>query len=72
MARRTVEDLLYVLFQAYWANCRYPIVLNTETKDYRVNGVDVRCAKVAEGENHRADLIETFSGTQPQILFCGR
>jgi hypothetical protein len=32
----------FTLFAAYWPACPYPIVLNTETLDYRHGGLDIR------------------------------
>ncbi|MFD2111271.1 hypothetical protein [Thiorhodococcus fuscus] len=37
------------LFTHYWPNCPYPIVLNTESKDFNFPGLDLRTSRVAEG-----------------------
>ncbi|MFM9834618.1 MAG: hypothetical protein ACKVOA_00770, partial [Methylophilaceae bacterium] len=48
----------FSLFARYWPNCPYPIVLNTETKDYSFKGLNIVCAKVAIGENRRLTWSE--------------
>jgi hypothetical protein len=48
----------FTLFARYWPNCPYPIVLNTETKDYSFKGLNIVCAKVAIGENRRLTWSE--------------
>ena len=64
----------FKLFKFYWPNCPYPIVLNTETRDYQYLGLDITCSKVSGGEKKRLgwseclmralDAIET-----PYILY---
>ena len=64
----------FKLFELYWPGCPYPIVLNTETKEYKYEGLDITCSKVALGESKRLgwseclmralDLVET-----PYILY---
>lgn len=42
----------FQLFRTYWAECPYPIVLNTETKDFTFSGLNVRSARTqATGRN---------------------
>lgn len=36
----------FTLLKAYWPDCRYPIVLNTETKIYAHEGLDIRPSAV--------------------------
>ena len=48
----------FSLFSRFWPNCHYPILLNTETKDYSFNGLNIVCAKVALGENRRLTWSE--------------
>jgi len=43
-------DPFFKLFSIFWPNCPFPIVLNTETKDYSYPGLNIRCTKVAQGE----------------------
>lgn len=43
----------FKLFKKYWPDCPYPIVLNTEHKDYHYPGLNIRAAKVAEGQSTR-------------------
>lgn len=51
-------DPFFKLFKSYWPSCPYPIVLNTETKDYSYPGLDINCSKVAEGEQRRLGWSE--------------
>ena len=51
----------FQLFARYWPGCPYPIVLNTETKDYRVAGMPVRAARVAEGASRRLTWSECLA-----------
>lgn len=64
----------FVLFQHYWPNCPYPIVLNTEKKDYSFHGLDIFCTKVAESESKRLTWSECLergldSIKTPYILY---
>ena len=64
----------FKLFKLFWPDCPYPIVLNTETKDYQYEGLNITCSMVAAGESGRIgwseclmralDVIET-----PYILY---
>ncbi len=64
----------FTLFSLYWPNCPYPIVLNTETKDFSFNGLTISSTKVAKNESkklgwsdclaHALDSIHT-----PYILY---
>lgn len=48
----------FTLFHRYWPDCVYPIVLNTETKDYSFNGLNISCTKVSSGESKRLGWSE--------------
>ncbi len=37
-----VWDLFFCAFREYWSDCNYPIVLNTESKQKKIAGLDVR------------------------------
>ena len=37
----------FKLFSTYWPDCPYPIVLNTETREFSYGGLDITCSKVA-------------------------
>jgi len=64
----------FKLFKFYWPECPYPIVLNTEMKDYHYHDLNITCSKVTFGEKKRLgwseclmralDAIET-----PYILY---
>lgn len=51
-------DPFFKLFKTYWPNCPYPIVLNTEKKDYSYPGLYIRCLKVAKGEQRKLSWSE--------------
>lgn len=58
------EDCWYPffeLFARYWPNCPYPIVLNTENKDYSFKGLNIVCTKVALNENRRLTWSECLA-----------
>ncbi len=48
----------FKLFSLYWPDCPYPIVLNTETKDYRYQSLDIVCSKVSVGDSKRIGWSE--------------
>lgn len=48
----------FTLFSLYWPNCPFPIVLNTEIKDFHFDGLNIQCTKVAVGENRRLTWSE--------------
>ncbi len=43
----------FILFNKHWPNCNYPILLNTEFKDYKFPGLDITCTKAHIGINER-------------------
>lgn len=43
----------FTLFARYWPDCPYPIVLNTETKDFGFPGLNITASRVAAGEPRR-------------------
>jgi len=51
-------DPFFKLFKTYWPDCPYPIVLNTETKEYKYEGLNIICSKVAAGESRRLGWSE--------------
>lgn len=57
----------FTLFQRYWPECPYPIVLNTETKDFRYDGLDIHCSKVAIGEARRLSWSECLASSLDSI-----
>lgn len=64
----------FTLFQRYWPECPYPIVLNTETKDFSFDGLDIHCSKVAVGEPNRLTWSECLARSldaieTPYILY---
>ncbi|MGZ8944564.1 MAG: hypothetical protein ACXW1W_03965 [Methylococcaceae bacterium] len=64
----------FTLFQRYWPDCPYPIVLNTETKDFQFTGLDIQCSKVAVGETRRLTWSECLARSldaieTPYILY---
>lgn len=46
------------LFNLYWPDCPFPIVLNTETKDYQYKSLDITCSKVSAGDATRIGWSE--------------
>ena len=43
------DDLWYPYFEIFknqWSDCRYPIILNTESKTYSHEGLDIKCLKL--------------------------
>ncbi|MCL5102487.1 MAG: hypothetical protein M1133_00035 [Armatimonadetes bacterium] len=52
----------FTLFKAYWPDCRQPIVLNTETKDFSFPGLNITCSKVGKG----------YRGARPPWGWCLR
>lgn len=43
------EDLWYPYFEIFknqWPDCKYPIILNTESKTYSHEGLDIKCLKL--------------------------
>jgi len=51
----------FQLFERYWPACPYPIVLNTETKAPRFDGLTVRAARVAVGAGRRLSWSECLA-----------
>ncbi len=57
----------FKLFQTYWPECAYPLVLNTETKTYQHPGLDIRSSCVAKGESRRLTWSECLMRCLDQI-----
>ncbi|WGS86790.1 hypothetical protein [Methylomonas sp. UP202] len=51
----------FTLFKRYWPNCPFPIVLNTELKGFELDGLNISCSKVAEGETRRLTWSECLA-----------
>ena len=51
----------FQLFATYWPNCPYPVVLNTETKDFRFPGVAIRASRVAREAKRRLTWSECLA-----------
>ena len=51
-------DPFFKLFKTFWPNCSYPIVLNTEKKDYSYPGLNIKCSKVSIGEERKLGWSE--------------
>ena len=51
----------FTLFAKFWPDCPYEIVLNTEHKDFAWPGLNVRAARVAEGETRRLTWSECLA-----------
>lgn len=48
----------FKLMSSYWPGCRYPILLNAETKSYAYPGLDIQASRIAAGP---ADSWPTWS-----------
>lgn len=64
----------FTLFRRYWPDCPYPIILNTETKDFQFGGLSIQCAQVAVGETRRLSWSECLARSldtidTPYILY---
>ncbi len=67
-------DPFFKLFKHFWNDCPYPIVLNTETKDYHFDGLNISCSKVSVGESRKLSWSECLargldSINTPYILY---
>lgn len=66
-------DPFFKLFKLYWPDCPYPIVLNTELKDYSCEGLNIRCTKVSLGEHKRLGwsecLIRALDSVDSEYIF---
>lgn len=67
-------DAFFKLFATFWPDCPFPIVLNTESKDYAYPGLNIHCTKVAQGEKRRLGwsecLMRALDGIHtPYILY---
>jgi hypothetical protein len=60
-------DPFFKLFHQYWPNCPYNIVLNTETKDYQFEGLNISCTKVSASESRRLGWSECLQRALEQI-----
>lgn len=55
------------LLQRHWPDCAYPVLLNTETKDWSLPGFDLRASRVAEGETRRLTWSECLIAATDRI-----
>ena len=50
------EDLWYPYFEIFknqWPDCKYPIILNTESKTYSHDGLNIKCLNLYTEENKK-------------------
>lgn len=57
----------FTLFARYWPDCKYPVVLNTETKDFSYTGFDITSSRVARGETRRLTWSQCLARCLDQI-----
>lgn len=57
----------FKLFSTYWEDCKNPILLNTELKDYAYLDLDIRASKVQEGFKDRLTWSECLINALHQI-----
>jgi hypothetical protein len=57
----------FTLLQAYWPNCRQPIVLNTERLNFAWPGLAVRAARVADDRSRRLTWSEALAACLDRI-----
>lgn len=57
----------FKLFKIYWPNCNYPIILNTETKDFSYEDLNIKCTKVARGESKKLTWSECLICALDQV-----
>ena len=53
------DDLWYPYFEIFknqWKDCRYPIVLNTESKSYSHDGLDIKCLRLYTPEQAKKGI----------------
>lgn len=55
------------LFREHWPDCFFPILLNTETRDYTYPGLDVAASRVAWGDAHRPTWSECLIRAIDQV-----
>jgi hypothetical protein len=61
----------FTLFVAYWPDCPYPIVLNTDTKSYAHPGLEIRASRVAaagERLTWSECLMRCLDGIETEIV----
>lgn len=51
----------FTLFEKFWPDCPYEIVLNTEHKDFKFDNLNIRCSKVANGVTRRLTWSECLA-----------
>ena len=51
----------FTLFAKFWPDCAYPIVLNTEGRDFKFPGLDICAAKVGRGSVRRLTWSECLA-----------
>ena len=58
----------FTLFDKYWINCKYPIFLNTEFKDYQFKGLNIVSTKVhSKTKDRRLTWSECLIGALEEI-----
>ena len=66
------SDLWYPyfeLFKKFWGNCPYPIYLNTETKEYKTQGLSIHVIHAEEGKTDWSSrLIHTINKSDSEFI----
>ena len=53
-----IWDAFFTLFKKYWPQCEYPIVLNTESKSYSFEGLDITTYSLYDGKKGSKKSIQ--------------
>lgn len=57
----------FMLFQRYWPTCRYPVVLNTEAKDWAFAGLQLHASRVSRDASRRLTWSECLARCLDEI-----
>ena len=62
-------DPYFELFKKFWADCPYPVFLNTETKTYKTDGLDIRVVNAEKGKDDWSSrLIHAIKQTDAEFI----
>ncbi|MFY9512723.1 MAG: hypothetical protein WAQ05_17285 [Rubrivivax sp.] len=60
-------DPFFTLYRRHWPQADAPVLLNTETRDWRHGAVDLRCSRVQQGRQQRLTWSECLIAALDQV-----
>ena len=58
----------FTLFKRFWPNCEYPILLNTETKKFDIEGLNIRTINSSKSLSYSERLLQALKEVETPLV----